>query len=157
MKKTLFTVILCAVTFMGVNAQKIEMKRSFGSNMYLQDGKRLSIKELTVLMQNNTKALEAIQRAKTNQTWVAILGGAGGALVGFPLGTSIAGGDAKWELAAIGAGLIAVSIPLNSAYNKQSKKAVDLYNTSITSTAYHFKPEFNVNFKGNGLGITMSF
>ncbi|PWG06145.1 hypothetical protein [Polaribacter aquimarinus] len=157
MKKLFFTIILCLVAFSNINAQKIEMKKSFGTNMYMQDGKRLNAKQLTDLMKGNEKALSAIKKAKTNNTWATVLGGAGGFLVGFPIGTSIGGGDAKWELAAVGAGLIVAAIPLNSAYNKHSKKAVNLYNNEISSSAYHFKPEFNLNLKGTGLGITMSF
>lgn len=157
MKKLIFTLILCFIGFFNVNAQKIEVKKSFGTNMYMQDGKRLSITQLTSLMESNEKALSAIKKAKTNQIWGAVLGGAGGFLVGFPIGTAIGGGDAKWELAAVGAGLIVASIPLNTGYNRQSKKAVDIYNKEITSSAYQFKPEFNVNLKGNSIGITMNF
>ncbi len=157
MKKLFLTIILCLVAFSNINAQKIEMKKSFGTNMYLQDGKRLTLKQLTELMKNNKEALTLIKKAKTNNTWSMVLGGAGGFLVGFPIGTAIGGGDAKWELAAVGAGLILASIPLNSAYNKHSKKAVDLYNNEMSSSAYRFKPEFNFNIKGNGLGISMRF
>ena len=54
-------------------------------------------------MKENTKALALIQSAKTNQTWAMLLGTAGGALVGFPIGTAIGGGNPEWALA--GAGL----------------------------------------------------
>ncbi len=157
MKKTFLGIILGLFTFLNVNAQKIEIKKVLGSNVYLQNGKRLTLKKITNLMEGNNKALAAIKKAKTNNVWSSIIGGAGGALVGFPIGTAIGGGDAKWELAGVGAGLILVGIPLNSAYNKQSKKAIDLYNESLPDVSSSFQPEFSFNFKGTSLGISMSF
>lgn len=42
-----------------------------------------------------------------------ILGGVGGFLIGWPLGTLIAGGEPEWVLAGMGAGVLAVAIPLS--------------------------------------------
>ncbi|MFN4246647.1 MAG: hypothetical protein ACK4EY_02930 [Flavipsychrobacter sp.] len=41
-----------------------------------------------------------------------ILGGIGGGLIGWPVGTYIGGGDPEWTLAAIGGGLVAIAVPL---------------------------------------------
>ncbi|WP_296637700.1 hypothetical protein [Polaribacter sp.] len=82
-------------------------------------------------MKENTKALALIQSAKTNQTWAMLLGTAGGALVGFSIGTAIGGGNPEW--------------------------AVDLYNEGITSTSYQFQPTFNLNINDTNLGISMNF
>ena len=86
-----------------------------------------------------------------------ILGTAGGALVGFPIGTAIGGGDPEWALAGVGAALIVASIPIVKGFNNKTKKAVQLYNNGVTSGAYHFNPSFDLNIKGTSLGITMSF
>ena len=98
-----------------------------------------------------------MESAKSNKTWSTIIGGIGGALVGFPLGTAIGGGDPEWTLAAIGTGLIVVAIPIANGYNRKTLKAVDLYNEGIKDIGYQFKPEFNLNLKGNTIGISMSF
>lgn len=160
MKRTLlfFTLLL---SFTIVKAQdsnkKIELKKVFGGHMFIQDGKNLNHDEVTAIIKSNTKAYDLMKSAKSNKTWSTILGGVGGGLVGFPIGTAIGGGNAKWELAAVGAGLILVAIPIANGYNKKTRKAVEMYNNEISSSTYQFKPSFELNVKGNGLGITMNF
>jgi hypothetical protein len=153
-------VLLCVILFTGfstIHAQKIETKRVLGSNVYMQNNKYLSGKQLLSLVKDNQEAYDLMKSANTNKTWAAILGGAGGFLVGFPIGTAIGGGDAKWELAGIGAALILVAIPINNGYNKKSKKAVDMYNDGFPTTTSNFNPTFDLNLRGNSIGITMSF
>ena len=161
MKKiVLFTMLVICFVFTS-NAQnsstKIESNKVFGGYVYKQNGKYLSGKQLLTLMKENKEAVQLMKSASSSKTWATILGGAGGALIGFPVGTAIGGGDAKWELAGVGAALILVAIPISNNYNKKSKKAVDLYNAEFSSTAYRFTPSFNLNVKGNAVGITMTF
>jgi hypothetical protein len=49
------------------------------------------------------------------------LGGAGSALIGFPIGTVIGGGDANWTLTRIVAGLLDIGIPTSYSVNKNIK------------------------------------
>ena len=88
------------------------------------------------------------------------MGGAGGVLVGLPIGTAIVGGDAKWELAGVGAVLILGSIPILNSYNKKSKKSkksIELYNSDFPNVSSNFQPEFNISYKVTSLGIIMNF
>ncbi len=161
MKKALLLIVLFSISVFTGNAQdsssKIEVNRVLGSYTYKQNGNYLSGKQLLQLMDSNNEAMQLMKSANRSKTWATILGGAGGAFIGFPIGTAIGGGDAKWELAGIGAALILVAIPISSNYNKKSKKAVDMYNNGFSSTAYQFKPTFDLNLKGNSIGISMSF
>ncbi|KGL62033.1 hypothetical protein [Polaribacter sp. Hel1_85] len=157
MKKLILSIVFCIVAFSSINAQKIEMKKSFGENMFYQNDKKLKPSQLTELLKSNTEAFDLMKSAKSNYTWATVLGGAGGALVGFPIGTAIGGGDAKWELAGAGAALILVAIPILNNYNKKAKKAVEIYNNGIPSVSSSFNPEFNFNIKGTNMGISMSF
>mgnify|MGYP000103120094 FL=1 len=161
MKKTLLLLVLFTVSIFTSNAQdssmKIESKKVFGGYVYKQNDKYLSSQQMLELMKNNAEALKLIKSANTSKTWGMILGGAGGALIGFPIGTAIGGGDAKWELAGAGAALLLIAIPISKSYNKKSKKAVDMYNSGFSSTANQFKPSFNLNIKGNNIGLTMTF
>jgi hypothetical protein len=161
MKKIFLLLVLFTVSVFTGNAQdssmKITSKKVFGGYVYKQNDKFLSGKQLVELMKNNTEALQLINSANTSKTWAMILGGAGGALVGFPIGTAIGGGDAKWELAGAGAALLLITIPISNSYNKKSKKAVDIYNSGFSSTAYKFNPSFDLNLKGNNIGLTMTF
>ena len=140
-----------------MHAQKIEAKKTFGEYVYSQNGDRLSKRQLMDLMEGNAEAYKLMKSARNNYTWASVLGFAGGGLIGFPIGTAIGGGDAKWELAAAGAALVGVAVLVISGYNKKSKKAVDMYNANQPSVGYKFQPEFRLNVKGSGMGITMSF
>lgn len=149
----LFTLLTVSIT----NAQKIEMNKVFGGYEFRQNDKTLLLKDMQEIMKENTEAFALIQSAKTNQTWAMVLGTAGGALVGFPIGTAIGGGDPEWALAGAGAALIVASIPIVKGFNRKTKKAVELYNDAISSTSYKFRPSFNLEFRGTNLGISMNF
>ena len=158
MKKTILTLIFALAIMTFCNAQKIEMEKMFGGYKYTQNGKRMTMGDLVNTMESNANALEFIKKARTNNTFASILGGAGGALVGFPIGQSLGGGDANWTLAGIGAGLIIVAIPISSSANKKAKQAVEFYNSSLNPSSYYeFKPEFKIIANGSGIGLTMNF
>ena len=157
LKHILFTLAFALLSVTTINAQEIEIKKVMGENTFLQNDQRLTFKQAQELMQTNQDALDMMNSAKSNRTCAMILGGAGGALIGFPIGTAISGGDAKWELAGAGALLVLGSIPIIKGYNTKVEKAVDIYNTNLPSVGYQFQPEFNLNVTGNGLGISMSF
>ncbi|OSY87192.1 hypothetical protein WH52_13090 [Tenacibaculum holothuriorum] len=139
------------------NSKKIELNKVFGGYTFKQDGKHLSFSQVADLMKNNQEAYKIIQSAKSNKTWATVLGVAGGALIGWPIGTAIGGGDAKWELAAIGAGLVGIAIPISNGFNKKSKRAVELYNNGLQTSASSFNPSIQLKLKGNGLGLALQF
>ena len=158
MKNTILTLTFALATLTFCNAQQIEMEKVFGGYKYTQNGKLMKMKDLVKTMESNQQAFDLIKKAQSNNTIASIIGGAGGFLVGWPIGTAIGGGDANWTLAGVGAGLIAISIPLTSGANKNGKQAVELYNSSLKSTSfYEFKPEFKVISNGNGIGLSMNF
>ena len=158
MKKTILTLTFALATLTFCNAQQIEMEKVFGGYKYTKNGKLMKMKDLVKTMESNQQAFDLIKKAQSNNTIASIIGGAGGFLVGWPIGTAIGGGDANWSLAGVGAGLIAISIPFTSGSNKNGKQAVELYNSSLKSTSfYEFKPEFKVISNGNGIGLSMNF
>ena len=142
------------------SAQKIEMKKIFGGYQYTQYGNIMTMSKLVKSMESNSDALKFIKKAKSNNVLALVLGGAGGGLIGFPIGTAIGGGKANWTLAGIGAGLVAIAIPISSGVNKNAKKAVELYNSSLflNPTSYsEFKPKFEIITNGKGIGLSMIF
>lgn len=157
MRKTLFIAIVVLLSSVSVQAQKIEMKKVFGGYTFSQSGKNLNLKQMQEIMKDNKEAFDLVQSAKSNQTWAMILGASGGALIGFPIGTAIGGGDAEWALAGAGVALIAASIPIVKGFNKKTSKAVELYNSEISSSAYYFDPSFQFYIRGTNFGITMNF
>lgn len=157
MKKVLFVLVAMFFSSLTMNSQEIEMKKVWGGYQFSQDGKNLTLSDMQKIMKDNKEAYELVTSAKSNQTWALILGTAGGALVGFPIGTAIGGGDPEWALAGAGAALIVATIPIVKGFNKKTSKAVNLYNDGLSSNAYNFNPTFNLNIKGTSLGITMTF
>ena len=84
------------------------------------------------IMGDNPEALAMVNSAEGVGRFANVLGIAGGALIGWPIGQSIAGNeDPNWTLAAIGAGLAAVGITFAIISDKKLKQAVDTYNTDI--------------------------
>ena len=158
MKKTLFTLTFAFATMYLCFAQKIEMTKVFGGYKFTQNGKNLKMGSLVKSMESNQQAYEIIKKAQSNNTVASIIGLAGGGLIGWQIGTAVSGGNANWTLGGIGAGLIAIGIPIASSANKKAKKAVELYNSSLTSTSYYeFNPEYNIIVNANGIGLTMTF
>ena len=157
MKKLIFTIVLSVFTLSFINAQKIEMKKVFGGYVFSQNDSNLTLSQMQEVMKDNKQAFDLVKSAKSNQTWGMILGTAGGALVGFPIGTAIGGGEPKWALAGAGAALIVASIPIVKGFNRKTKEAVDLYNAGMPSVSSYFNPSFNFNVKGSSMGISMSF
>lgn len=158
MKKIILSLIFAIATITISNAQKIEVEKVFGGYKYTQNGNRMTMRDLVNTMKSDINASSLIKKAQTNNTIATVLGGAGGVLIGVPLGQSLGGGDANWTLAGIGAGLIIVAIPISSSANKKTKKAIELYNSSLNSTSsYEFNPEFKLIANEKGVGFSMSF
>ncbi|WP_298342118.1 hypothetical protein [uncultured Algibacter sp.] len=158
MRSTILSLAFIISSFSFINAQKIDVEKVFGGFKYTQNEELISIGDLVTIMENNTEALELIKKGRTNRSFAGVLGFAGGALIGWPIGTSIGGGDANWTLAGIGAGLVVVSIPVSSKSNKKINQAVELYNAALNGTSYsNFNPEFNVIANTNGVGFSMNF
>ncbi len=158
MKKIVLTLIFAAVLITISSAQQIETKKVFGGYQYTQNGDRMTMGDLVKVMESNSEALAHMKKAKSNNVLASILGGAGGALIGFPIGTAIGGGEANWALAGIGSGLVIIGIPISSNVNKNAKKAVELYNASLNNTAQnYFNPEFKIIGNRNGIGLSMNF
>ena len=151
----LFTLLLLAVST--GQAQQIEIKKVLGSQQYLQDGKVLRMKDFVNQLESNPEAFEYAKKTKSNASAANTLAFIGGALIGWPLGTALGGGEPNWALAGIGAGVIVVAIPLNSGANKNGTKAVELYNAGLSSTSYFTRPELKIGSMSSGLGLSLSF
>jgi hypothetical protein len=158
MKKILFTLFITTFFCLSNNAQKIDIKKSWGTNICSMEGKKLKMSELVSLMKDNSKSFELVKKAKSNFVFSSILGFSGGALIGWPLGTAAGGGDPNWTLAGIGAGLAAISIPINNKYNRNIKAAVENYNSELAATShYQFQPKLELKPTFNGLGMALIF
>ncbi len=108
-------------------------------------------------MEPNKQAYKAIKAAQATYVLTTIVSGVGGFMVGWPLGTAVAGGEPNWVLAGIGAGLIVVSIPISQKYNKRAKSAVYIYNGGLAASSFWDNSELRWAMTGNGVGLVLRF
>lgn len=153
---TLLTVSL-AFTFGQAVNDSISMKKFFGGYQFSQGGKRLNMYQLVNAMKPNEQAFNQIKSAQSTYTLASIIGGAGGFLIGWPIGTAIGGGEPNWVMAGIGAGLVIVSIPISQSYNKKARQAVDTFNEGFRTGYIRNKREFKMTLTGNGMGLVLRF
>jgi len=109
------------------------------------------------IMEPNADAGPLMSKARNQYVWTSVLGGAGGFFIGYPLGTALGGGDPNWTLAAVGAGFIAVAIPVGSAANRNANQAVDIYNQSLIPGPAQPKPKMDIISTGTGMGLRLNW
>lgn len=134
-------------------AQEIKAYKTFSGIRFERDSITLGINQVLEIVKENPQAYAELKRAKSNYNAAGMLGFAGGILLGFPLGTALAGGDPEWVMAAGGAALILGSIPFTRAFRGHTKQALDLYNNKGNTS--RIRPEFL--FYGSGARLIFRF
>jgi hypothetical protein len=134
------------------------MKKVFGGYHFYHKEHRLNMNQLVASMKDNAQAYKEIQEAQATFLFANIVGGAGAFLIGWPLGTALAGGEPNWVLAGVGAGLTLVSIPISQKFARQARQAVNTYNNPVkTGTTSVRKQEFKFTLTGTGVGMAYKF
>ena len=136
-------------------ADTIQVQQKLGK-VYLMDGKPMFAKDLYAVLNTNEAAVVKVKQAKSNLFPLYLFSCAGGFLIGWPLGTALAGGDANWTLALIGAGLVGLSIPFQVGYNKNMYDAVKIYNSDLQKLGIN-RTTLEFGMTRNGLGVVMRF
>jgi len=144
-------------TFGQTATDLISMKKVFGGYQFYQGKQRLNMNQLVNTMKPNDQAYQQIKSAQSSYTLATIIGGVGGFMVGWPIGTALGGGEPNWTMAGIGAGLIVVSIPITQSFNKKAKQAVETYNGGLRTSSFWDKNELKLSMTGNGIGLTLNF
>ncbi|NOT75597.1 MAG: hypothetical protein HOP08_11755 [Cyclobacteriaceae bacterium] len=162
MKRHLF--VLCVLSF-GISFSSVGqvdsliMHKTFGGARfeYKKDTSVfiVSPKQVLDIMKNDAEALAEFKKAKSNYGASGVIGFIGGALIGFPVGTAIAGGQPEWGLAAGGAALLLIAvIPLDKAFKRHSENALNIYNRKHNTA---FRPRTNYFLSGLGLKVIIKF
>lgn len=133
----------------------IVIRKPLGT-VFQQNGKYLSPRQLVEITSINPAALTEMKKARTNYSAGLVFSYIGGFMIGWPIGTALAGGDPEWAMAGVGAGLIAVSIPFSSAYGRHARKGAAIYNSTLTYTG-SVLPEYRLKLMANGIGLQIRF
>lgn len=158
MKKFILVLVALAGVVYGFSqnvADTIQIQQKLGK-VYLIDGKPTPAKNLYAVLNTNEAAAVKVKQAKSNLFPVYLFAYAGGFMIGWPLGTAIAGGDPNWTLALIGAGLVGLSIPFQVGYNKNMYDAVKIYNSDLQKLGIN-RTTLELGMNRDGVGIRMRF
>ena len=123
----------CGATLPKMNASApIEKKSVFLGTEYQQNGQRIDREDMLSKLENEPEPADHLSGHGALSVSAVLLGGSGGALVGWPLGQAAVGNDDPlWVLAGVGAGLIVVAIPLAIVADNKVESAVDAHNLSL--------------------------
>jgi hypothetical protein len=138
------------------STDSIEIRKVTGT-VFLQNGRKLTPAQLVKITQFNAVANQEMKVAKSNYDVSMVFACAGGALIGWPLGTAMGGGKPNWALAGIGAGLVIIAIPISNSATNHAKKAVRTYNDGLKSTGMVQPVEFQFGFTNGGIGFKVLF
>jgi hypothetical protein len=114
-----------------------------------------NMSELGMILSASPEARRHIRAARWLGLPAGILGGAGGFLIGWSIGSAI-GGDPDWTFALVGAGTIAAAVPFSIAQNIQMRKAVEAFNARPASAGRR-EPRTEVFLCGNAAGLRVAF
>jgi len=133
----------------------VVIRKSFG-HAYFLSGRQLSKNELLYVLDSHPEAKNELRIGYRNKLPASILSYAGGFLIGYPIGSQIAGGEPNWKMGGVGAGLLALSIPFTVAINKRELQAISLYNAGLHQT---LKPRYDLllGYASNGVSLKVIF
>lgn len=139
-----------------LNRGPIEIHKNFFGTGFWENDRKLTNAELMKILSAHPSAHAEMKKARTNQAFSFVFSFTGGALIGWPIGTAAGGGDPNWTLAAVGAGLVAIAIPFEIAFNKRAKNAVNLYNSGLQKSSRR-KPAVHLGLSANRAGLVLQF
>ena len=155
----LIILLFCAVNIASAQSSNdsIFMTTGFWNHQYYQNGERVSFNHVGKQIKPNEEAFSYIKKARGNMVLGTVLGGAGGFLVGYHLGLSTGGEKLNTNMLIAGIGLIALSIPLNNQFRKNTQTAIDIYNSKLQVPSSGIKPQLSIGLSNFGLGLKLSF
>lgn len=151
----IFSLFIVSTTSLAQN-QPIEYTQSGFGTVFTQDGKTLRPKDLVIITEGQKEANLYMDKAKLNSDWATFFGIVGGALIGWPIGTALGGGDPNWALAGAGVGCIVIAIPLSSGYKKNAIKGAESFNQNLSASSRR-QSTFQLVANGSGIGVSFSF
>ena len=122
---TVIFLIFFSIQLFSQEQEKIEIVKKPLGTVFQLNGKNLKISEIAEITSSNPVSQKEMKIAKRNYHAGSFFSMVGGALIGFPIGTMIGGGEPQWELAAVGVGFVIIGIPFQIGYSKHTKKAIN--------------------------------
>ncbi len=102
---------------------------------YRQRGEPLDQEDMMDKLSEDPAASSHVTRSRVLAVVSRVLAGAGGFMIGWPLGEDLRGDDPNWSLAYAGAGVVVVSIPVVFWSVDSMNRAVDAHNRALVVPA----------------------
>lgn len=154
------TAVLSLITFLAqgqVATDTIQIKYHYGSKFYYQ-GKLHRPNKLLTIMKSNPEAYQQMKKAIGLRAFGDIIGGVGGFLVGYSLGNSIGPrNELNKSTLIVGGVLSIISLPISLSYNKNSVKAVKMYNEGLRSSPPTDGAMIELGTNQQGLALKLTF
>ncbi len=135
----------------------IQYRKTGAGYNFTLNNEALTLDRLENVLQNNPASFDYFKKAKSTKGIISVLGYAGGALIGYPLGTMLGGGQPNWTLAAVGCGLLVIGIPIASNADKNILRAVQIYNQEPSLSRKDDNYEIKLGMNQNGLALAVRF
>lgn len=148
-------VLLSFSLFAQSNDGDLRMEKTFWGVKFSEYGRSLKPKEVLQIMEVNPEAFAEFKKAKSNYDAAQVFGFIGGFMIGWPIGTAISGGDPQWGIAAGGAAVLLLTIPLNNGFTKHGRNAIAIYNDSGNSAS--IRPTIHLQVQGTGARVVIKF
>jgi len=124
---------------------------------FFYHGKYLNNKQLYNITKSNFEANFEMRKARSTMTASYVIAFTGGYLIGWQLGLAAAGKSPNWSVAALGAGLIVVSIPFNRSFSVYAERAALIYNKGLIDMHGRNVIIWDLALSGNGIGLRVVF
>ncbi len=161
MKKQIFVISILvhlAFTTQAQQTSKLYMVKNFWGTKFYKGDSLLSVNGVLQEMAPFELPYNQMLLAKKDFAAAQVLGAVGGVLIGWPIGTALVGGQPKWYLAGIGAGIIVISLPISANFTKKAKAALASYNQlNGSSAALYRKPVYRLGFHATSVRLTLTF
>ena len=158
MRRLTFISLFLTLSISNLYSQEIQLKKTFFGYKFVQNNETIKMNQVYKSMKSNNQAYKLMKKAKSNNTISGIIGFVGGGMMGWPIGRSFAGEKFNWTLFGIGAGIAAISIPISGKSIKDTKKAIDIYNSSLNKTTQiNHNLQLKIIANRNGIGLSVNF
>lgn len=158
MQRFVFLFFLMCINLKFTHSQEIVYKPIFGGINFYQDDKQLSDTELKNILQTNDLSAHYLRRAEANKRIGRVLSSIGGFIIGYQLANYLYGSKLNWEIAAIGGGIVLLSVPLNVRYLSLKKMATITYNENRNESSFNqTKPKLHITSGGANFGFILNF
>ncbi len=129
----IFSWATCCACFGQARADTIVVQQG-SMTAFMLNGKQLRPKEMVALMQPYPLAQGEMRNAISQNTVGQVFAFAGGFVAGWFIGRALTQRPYRWPVAALGAGLLGISVPFHKASVRNAKRAVRMYNYSVQTS-----------------------